>query len=454
MPTKPNRAGNQQNYVPAGNGDASGEYGDNATGSNIHFVNFKKPDDSSTKTDEQNQQFQKFGKEEQPEIKKEQKADLGNSFKRVISNKTGDFQKAIDKLVETTNPERQQQLAKYFDENEKLQIKFGNAGRNAAGVCYGATSIVTNQDPHTIRHEVGHSYDEFYGEKLGGDERPRATLGGKKLTMNVVDEKEGKTFNEVLHEELGMHPYEVHFQGWNIRELKTGKDNFNNIKEKVTPIYQAYIEYGDKIFDKEAGITNARQKLKDLTIKYNQAQDEARKEIYQTIEHQLYEQADQRLTKAENDYRNEMMRKGAYSIVYSNSSEVVKAREVLQAASVKRNEKLKSLESSKMSENDLQEMNRLKDIRDFKLYKQMSGLAGIIGDISDYTNTGGHYYSTNGHGGGYFKARKCDGIAMEVFANMYDVYNKVGEEQIDCLKKALPRTFGVFERLIAKVEGR
>lgn len=47
MPTKPNRAGQQQNYVPQGNGDASGEYADEATGSNIHFVNFKKPDDDS-----------------------------------------------------------------------------------------------------------------------------------------------------------------------------------------------------------------------------------------------------------------------------------------------------------------------------------------------------------------------------------------------------------------------
>lgn len=31
MPQKPNKAGQMQNYVPAGNGDASGEYGDNAT---------------------------------------------------------------------------------------------------------------------------------------------------------------------------------------------------------------------------------------------------------------------------------------------------------------------------------------------------------------------------------------------------------------------------------------
>lgn len=43
MPTKLNKAGQQQNYVPAGNGDASGEYGDNATGSNKHFTNFKRP---------------------------------------------------------------------------------------------------------------------------------------------------------------------------------------------------------------------------------------------------------------------------------------------------------------------------------------------------------------------------------------------------------------------------
>lgn len=45
MPTKPNKAGKPQNYVPAGNGDASGEYG-NETGSNKHFTNFKKSESS------------------------------------------------------------------------------------------------------------------------------------------------------------------------------------------------------------------------------------------------------------------------------------------------------------------------------------------------------------------------------------------------------------------------
>lgn len=41
MPQKLNSAGKMQNYVPKGNGDASGEYGDSATGSNIHYTKDK-----------------------------------------------------------------------------------------------------------------------------------------------------------------------------------------------------------------------------------------------------------------------------------------------------------------------------------------------------------------------------------------------------------------------------
>lgn len=454
MPTKPNRAGNQQNYVPAGNGDASGEYGDNATGSNIHFQNFKKPDDSSTKTDEQKQQFQKFEKQEQPkEQEKSKQQVLENSLKRVISNKKGDFSKAINELITTTKPERQQQLAKYLDENQKLQIRFGDAGRDAAGKCYGSTSIVTNENPHTVRHEIGHSYDEFYGEKLGGDDRPSSTFGSKKLTMNVVDEKEGKTFNEVLHEELGMHPYEVSLQGWNIRELKTGRDNYENIKKQVSPIYKAFTEYVDGLFDKESGVENSRQKLEELSKKIKENDKLASEELYQTDEYKLYDKAKSNLYHAEAQYRDEMIRKGAISISYSNSPDIIKAREELRQAGLDRDKKLAEIKNRRNNQIDVNEYNRLKDIKDFKLYKKYPGLAGIVGDIKDYTNTGGLFYVINGHGNSYFKKRKSDGLAMEIFANMFDIYNKSGEE-INCLKKALPRTFGVFERLIAKVEGR
>lgn len=52
MPTKMNRAREQQNYIPAGNGDASGEYG-NDKGSNKHFTNFKKSDSSFDSVNQQ-----------------------------------------------------------------------------------------------------------------------------------------------------------------------------------------------------------------------------------------------------------------------------------------------------------------------------------------------------------------------------------------------------------------
>lgn len=42
MPKKPNSSGNDQEYVPAGNGDASGEYADD-NGQNRHFAVFAKP---------------------------------------------------------------------------------------------------------------------------------------------------------------------------------------------------------------------------------------------------------------------------------------------------------------------------------------------------------------------------------------------------------------------------
>ena len=59
MPTKRNRAGKQQNYVPAGHGDASGEYGDNATGSNKHFTVFKKKETRSVELSKK--QLQEIG---------------------------------------------------------------------------------------------------------------------------------------------------------------------------------------------------------------------------------------------------------------------------------------------------------------------------------------------------------------------------------------------------------
>ncbi len=76
MPTKRNKAGNQQNYVPKGNGDASGEYGDNATGSNKHFQVFAKGG-GENKVDNAEKKFEK--KETRiGELSKKQAKEIGN----------------------------------------------------------------------------------------------------------------------------------------------------------------------------------------------------------------------------------------------------------------------------------------------------------------------------------------------------------------------------------------
>ena len=53
MPKKPNGSGGMQEYIPAGNGDASGEYG-NSKGENKHFGSFKKGSSAKNSTPKRN----------------------------------------------------------------------------------------------------------------------------------------------------------------------------------------------------------------------------------------------------------------------------------------------------------------------------------------------------------------------------------------------------------------
>jgi len=116
MPTKLNKAGNQQNYVPAGNGDASGEYGDNADGSNIHFKSFKKPE-GETKTEESG--FDEINNKRMgtSKPKKEEKPNIENG-----------------KIEETEQPKKMTKKEKVAYENEQeFKKSFPNTKVNFKG---------------------------------------------------------------------------------------------------------------------------------------------------------------------------------------------------------------------------------------------------------------------------------------------------------------------------------
>ena len=95
MPQKPNRSGQLQNYVPAGNGDASGEYGDNESGSNKHFTSFKRPDEKQETTEKETivETPKEETKSRLSELSKKQRKELGKyAYGKDIDNME-DYQK-------------------------------------------------------------------------------------------------------------------------------------------------------------------------------------------------------------------------------------------------------------------------------------------------------------------------------------------------------------------------
>lgn len=152
MPQKRNHAGNMQNYVPAGNGDASGEYGDNATGSNVHFKTFKKPETnggettSTTSQVQTNQQIVNETPKEKKEtrwneLSKKQKKEIGmyvyshrnmyddNRFinnMRYYSGSFGDLSNYTDdELKDIINEIKDFEQFDSFDKSDLLYFKEG-----------------------------------------------------------------------------------------------------------------------------------------------------------------------------------------------------------------------------------------------------------------------------------------------------------------------------------------
>lgn len=105
MPTKPNHSGQQQEYVPAGNGYASGEYADNATGSNVHFKSFKKPENDTSKGTQSKTKLPKENKDKKDKKEKKdqpQKPHIQDAEKKIKSILSEDMEITLDGFDEET----------------------------------------------------------------------------------------------------------------------------------------------------------------------------------------------------------------------------------------------------------------------------------------------------------------------------------------------------------------
>ena len=443
--TKRNKAGNQQPYVPAGNGDESGEYADMVSGSNRHYTN---PGSISTTQTQPGIESVIFNQKQEETNSRESLTN--NLTSKFIGNKE-EIDGTVAKVVETTSEEGQKIISDYLKENEKLTIKFGGAGRNAAGCAWGYTQINTNTDPHTIRHELGHTFDNFYGKQLEVDpSKPTGYVDKDYASMKYVDDETGLTMNEALHEELGVSMYRATFGARGLRYIKEKRDNTELKKIQATRINEVYNKYADKVFDELTGISNSREKYILYSKQYKEAVEVAKNEMINTEIGQLTEQARQEVNKAEEEYRSEMIRKGAWMITYANSPKVVEARAKLQALRPKYEEVYKKLIEEKFGDK-WEEYNKIANNR-YTVYQKLKGVAGLVGDTHDYLKVSGNndFYTTNGHGDYYFNQRKESGYALEIFANMFDCFTSKDEWKKECVKEMFPMASKIFEKIYYK----
>ena len=190
MPKKPNAHGMQE-YVPAGNGDASGEYAD-GEGSNRHFAAFKKPDGK--------------GETNTPAKVQKETPNVTDGIK-VEPNKTGQSYKGFDEYIEKGfKPGKylsKEQLRRDFERgNEEARgaishfIEKGDITYQSSQNSYFSPSskhiyMNTNdtgerRDGATFYHESAHAIDWALGEAKNAEYLyvPKAMMTETRLTSN------------------------------------------------------------------------------------------------------------------------------------------------------------------------------------------------------------------------------------------------------------------------------
>lgn len=233
MPTKPNKAGQQQNYVPAGNGDASGEYGDNATGSNKHFTNFKKPDENETKSfytennyNEAVSSITELIKQDDERRKKENQWTTEHDYAQIDELHNSDSIKHKESVLKMANAYKKQIETgePYFIISDGF-FSHGSCyyGGNKKGIVITPDTfrrITPNGYGTTWFHENGHLLDNTFVKEDGSRSN---------YSVDYVSKKYGTTLKDMLDKE---------FAAYFTKERK--QEIINKIENIRKSIYQSY----------------------------------------------------------------------------------------------------------------------------------------------------------------------------------------------------------------------
>jgi len=234
MPTKPNSAGEQQDYVPAGNGDPSGEYADEA-GANIHFHVFKKPDGQAKppatptepKQEKPKEEVKKGGQEffdkfvDSDQVKGD--AEFKTKLKEAVSNGNQPEKDLFMKMVDTYNIAiEQSKVRDYYDGSVNLSGKIYDSPNYAKGaVAY---------------HEMGHAIDSAF---TAGEFYEHAS--------STIVLSNGKTLNKTILED-------THVKDFEKNALKDVEDFKVKIGSQLLPNYAELKKEDDESYQKELAL--------------------------------------------------------------------------------------------------------------------------------------------------------------------------------------------------------
>ena len=391
MPTKPNRAGNQQNYVPAGNGDASGEYGDNATGSNIH-ITIKDNGKAETKS---------------TTVKKGEKQ-VGEHKKRIgeyIKSHSAFNEKKINmlqRMIDDGDAEINGILANTL---EKGNYSF-DTGRtsycNKWGIVLAPSDLnsPSRVQGETLYHELGHLVD--------GSERDRF--------QNVVD-LTGKTYSGGF------------------------------ISEKYNTTLQDMITQEGQVFAKSENIA----KIKEIKAKYQQEELSKtglynEKQIEQIInQHDKYREEKQNAL--DEDYRNS---DDLYGKLWNE--EITKEQYNIERAKQKivLDTKLKTIESKyKSSEEEYYKYLREKGIANVKASNRFYKEYSSISDIYDGATNGAANFGA-GHSKRYWRESPYH-RGNEFFAEAFSA-RATNKQQYETMKEYFPKSIEIFEEILKEIQ--
>lgn len=405
MPKKKNYGGQDQEFIPAGNGDASGEYADD-NGSNRHFTNFAKPVDNEAKQDDIDKKAKEVSRDDID------KKEYVEKFKNYIADKVprlkGEKIDNLHEILEQANSRNVKIVADYFAKTgTKIVYRkngFAYYDPNENSILYGECDFEIEKEKSwqhpgiAIFHEAGHGIDY--------------TSNNKKHTLSftVVDEKYNMTLNDSVRKEA--------------KDL-VGKMKRNDFveyfKKKTKPaIYEEELE---KVCN-EAGIS--KEKYKEFDIKFEENESEIKKIVSEKVRERglMQKWYNNEINKVEFFQSREQLYKEVMNDFFPNA--------------------MKSI------------VNKHKEIKE-KIQKgteyRWANSFGTLSDVVQGVNSWPYGTLGPGHSASYFKSAPYL-LGNEFFAGAFAAIAMNPEEE-KVLREYMPRSMEILDNLLKNyVEGK